>query len=78
MFHYVLNEIFNNWCLQLLLVLTMELESLQIVVPHVVTVLQVAAPRTFTILYTIKRQIVTVSLTDVQFSQNVHMMYSSN
>ena len=52
---------FRNWCLQLLLVLTIELESLQIVVPHVVTVLQVAAPRTFTILYTIKRQMFSVS-----------------
>ena len=40
---------------------TGKLDSLQIVVPHAITVLQDAAPRTFTTLYTIKRQFVHVS-----------------
>ena len=40
---------------------TGKLESLQIVVPHEITVLQDAAPRTFTTLYTIKRQMFRVS-----------------
>ena len=40
---------------------TGKLESLQIVVPHEITVLQDAAPRTFITLYTIKRQMFRVS-----------------